>query len=77
MIDQTWIYGLISAALFYFLFFYKSRTTRLLEKFPKPEEQHVPILGVLPFFLNCTRSGKLDILQNLQDYLQSFILQNC
>lgn len=58
MFDQTWFYALVAGVIFYFVFFYKSRTNRLLAKFPTPAEGHVPLLGIMPFFLRTPRNGE-------------------
>lgn len=70
MLGQAWIWAVVTGALIYFLLFHKSRTNRLLGKFPMVE-QHVPVLGIIPFFLKCPRTGKKELVwrSNCMHYL--------
>ncbi|OXA59991.1 Cytochrome P450 4C1 [Folsomia candida] len=73
MFDQTWFYALVAGVIFYFVFFYKSRTNRLLAKFPTPAEGHVPLLGIMPFFLRTPRNELLGYMSSWGDFYGSVV----
>jgi hypothetical protein len=62
---STW--GLLISIAIYFLFFYKSRVVRFLEKIPRPP--HYPIVGNIPSLL---RVEKHEILDKLGEFAEEY-----
>jgi len=60
MESLTLYFGAILSIAIYFLFFYKSRTVKMLEKIPSPYQY--PIVGIIPAFLSTDKYGLLILL---------------